>query len=256
MAFPCQMWPVQVQARRLDTDVEERRLRTELVSWRETAVAETDLQRSDFQREYRSSYYVHEQCEPKSFWERTCGYQCPFACSKRRPEVFPVGEFGDDDHHCPVPSARYVDLRLKGMIRFYQRRLPWYAWHNRILYFFSFVSVSLSSLLAFFEYTRFVIIGTAMSSAFSSWLEFSNVQQNIQRYSDTIQKLKNLESWWSSLSRIEKAAIPNIEHLVHSTEELINGECESWARALKQQVSKRAQWFAPQQHVKAKAAGT
>ena len=219
--FRTRCGPFRLQS--LGSDVEEKRLERELSSWRKSAVQETDLQRSDFQKKYPAHYFTHWQYQP----ENSC------RCCRR--QKLPPLRDGDglfdwaaelvkgDDHHSPVKPSAYVKLRLQPTISFYQRRLPVIACYNRFLFLTSLVSVSLSSVLAFFNLTRWVIVGTTLSSASSSWSEFSNVQQNIQRYSDTIMALKNVESWWHSLTQIERAAIPNIERLVHTTEDLIKG---------------------------------
>ena len=247
--FRTRCGPFQMQSLNFDSDVEEKRLEKELTSWRKAAVQETDLQRSDFQRQHPMYYFTHGQYKPDDrtlsrLRQRQSPPEKGQAFFKWAEELLKGNGYNGykDDHHSPVQPSLYVQLRLRWMIEFYQKRLPGYARYNRLLFFMSIVSVSLSSVLAFFGFTRWVIVGTTLSSASSSWSEFLNVQQSIQRYSDTIMALKNLESWWNSLTQIERAAIPNIEHLIHTTEDIIKSECEAWARAQKQQEGKASKW--------------
>ena len=179
---------------------------------------ETDLQRSDFQRTYRKAWYTHGQFKDKNWlkqqqvhekascicrlWLRRCLWRKKLSEEeKTHQKKTPIEKLlhkldsahkpGADDHHSPLKPKGYVELRLQKMIKFYQDRLPWYAWYNRALFFTSLCSVAMSSVLAFYNLTQWVIVGTALSSASSAWAEFNNVQQNIQRYSDTILALKN-----------------------------------------------------------------
>ena len=123
-------------------------------------------------------------------------------------------EAGQDDHHSPATADEYIRWRLQTMKRFYERRLPVYAVYHRCIFGLTLLGSMGCSIFAYIELNVWVVAAASLSTAASSWMEFSNVLQNIQRYSDTIQELKKLEAWWESLPPWEKASKENLNLLV------------------------------------------
>ncbi|CAE7689494.1 PUB2, partial [Symbiodinium sp. CCMP2456] len=119
-----------------------------------------------------------------------------------------------DDHHSPANAEEYIRWRLQTMRRFYEKRLPRYAKYHRFIFALTLLGSMGCSIFAYIEFNSWVVVWASLSTAASSWMEFSNVLQNIQRYSDTIQELKKLEAWWESLPPMEKASKENLNLLV------------------------------------------
>jgi hypothetical protein len=57
---------------------------------------------------------------------------------------------------------------------------------------------------------------SSTAAAITAWVEFSDLGQKVERYSAAIRSIKNLLSWWNSLSEVEKVATLNINRLVVS----------------------------------------
>ncbi|CAE6935767.1 PUB2 [Symbiodinium sp. KB8] len=123
-------------------------------------------------------------------------------------------EAWQDDHHSPVNADEYIRWRLQTMRRFYEQRLPAYAKYHRFIFALTLLGSMGSSIFAYISLNSWVVVAASLSTSASSWMEFSNVLQNIQRYSDTIQELKKLEAWWESLAPMEKASKENLNLLV------------------------------------------
>ena len=118
------------------------------------------------------------------------------------------------------------------MKRFYEKRLPWYTRYHRTIFFFTLLGSIGSSFFAYVEFNSWVVVASAICTAASSWEEFSNVVQNIQRYNDTLQELKKLSSWWKGLPPLEKASPQKLAALVGTSEDIICSECRSWAQSM------------------------
>ncbi|CAE7782552.1 PUB2 [Symbiodinium sp. CCMP2592] len=141
-------------------------------------------------------------------------------------------EAWQDDHHSPANADEYIRWRLQAMKRFYEKRLPAYARYHRFFFAMTLLGSMGCSVFAYIAFNSWVVVAASLSTAASSWMEFSNVLQNIQRYSDTIQELKKLEAWWESLPPMEKASKENLNLLVCTSEDLICSECRSWAQSM------------------------
>ena len=186
------------------TESAETVLANDLNLWRDTLTASATLKATSFAQSYDSSTFTHFQHDGL-------------------PETGAA-----DDHQSPVQAARYIDLRILPTIQFYQSRIPAYTRAGYVQKVFVLLLGVASSLLASFEISPGVSSVTALATALTSWIEFSDAFRKVERYSSVVISLEKLRTWWNSLTGVEKVSRDNIARLVHSTEGIISQEQLAW----------------------------
>lgn len=88
---------------------------------------------------------------------------------------------------------------------------------------------AVAAVLAYFSYPGYVAAVTALSGALLSWMEFTDVERKLERYTTVVRSLKKHMSWWDILSSVDRSSIPNLTRLVVEGEEIINGELHAWS---------------------------
>mmetsp|Transcript_7134 Transcript_7134/g.18715 ORF Transcript_7134/g.18715 Transcript_7134/m.18715 type:complete len:198 (-) Transcript_7134:123-716(-) len=134
-----------------------------------------------------------------------------------------------DDFFSPTKPAGYVALRLIKTKEFYQRRIPLYSAVRIFLTVATFACAGASAILARFNASELVPIVSAFSAAVTAWIEFRDLDRKLERYSRSVRDIRNLVSWWSSLSEVEKASPENASRLVMQGEGIIRGEFSAWS---------------------------
>ena len=66
------------------------------------------------------------------------------------------------------------------------------------------------------------------AAALTSWQEYTDVGRKTERYTRSVQGLRDLLDWWRSLGEVEKASKTVISQLVNGTESIINAEQTAW----------------------------
>ena len=85
-----------------------------------------------------------------------------------------------------------------------------------------------ATMLARYSLAIWVIGVSSGAAALTSWQEFTDVSHKTERYNRAVFELRNLLSWWKSLSEVEKASKASIVQLVHSAEGVISEERLAW----------------------------
>jgi len=180
-----------------------------LQRWREDLVAGSDLQTTSMERKYKATIFKHMQRA-----------ECPH-------------NHGPDDFHSPVKPHEYVELRLLPAAEFFRARIP-RATKTRFM--MQLIVILCSAICAVITQVRgqaatFVAVVTVVSASLTSWLEFADLGQKVERYNTTVREIKNLLSWWRTLDGVEKANIDNIEHLIHTGEAILTNELRAWSQS-------------------------
>lgn len=211
---------------------------------RDTLVSGSDLGKSeiDKKRHLRNNMFKHQQhygeltsVKPTYPWWEACGCKprCRLACRCRRPKKkvmqAPEEEEELDDHHSPCNPESYIQLRLIPMREFYQARIPVYSRARISLNVITLICAATAAVLAYFSYPAYVVAVTAFSGAVLSWMEFTDIEKKLERYTTVVRSIKKHMSWWSSLSSVDRSSIPNITRLIVEGEQLINGELQAWS---------------------------
>ena len=145
-----------------------------------------------------------------------------------RPKVAAHQPAPIDDHQSPTQPSKYIALRLEPAITFYQKRIPKYARRATAMRLLVVLLGIGASALARYEQVFFVILVTSAAAAATSWSEFADTQRKTERYTRSVQGLRDLLDWWRSLGEVEKASKTVISQLVNGTESIINAEQTAW----------------------------
>merc|ERR1719311_281237 len=85
-----------------------------------------------------------------------------------------------------------------------------------------------AAVLSRYELMTWVVVVCALSSAFTSWMEFADSARKVERYTRAITALKKLLSWWKSLTEVERASTDSISTLINTSESIIAQERLAW----------------------------
>ncbi|CAE7203582.1 unnamed protein product [Symbiodinium sp. CCMP2592] len=147
----------------------------------------------------------------------------------------------DDDFYTPVPPGKYVLCRLQPAIDFYQSRIPWMARRRRLLQVCVIACSLCSSILSHFKQGTWIPLVASLYSSLCAWQEFAGLDQKLRRYTEAVQALKGVLSWWVSLTEVERASPVCINRLVESVEDALTREVGIWASTLATAEQKASQ---------------
>ena len=133
-----------------------------------------------------------------------------------------------DNHHSPLQPAEYIALRLRQERAFYRRRLPVYGTKHSVSQAVLIGGSLAQSVLAFFDMTLWAGLVSAVGAAVTAWMAFTSTAEKMERYSNTMNALDNLEMWWDALPQVEQQSVSNIDYLIGTCEQIIQMERLSW----------------------------
>ena len=156
------------------------------------------------------------------------------SAQKRAAEVPRVLSWPEDLHYDLVTPDDYVKLRIVPLIKFYQSRMPRYRRALLVCNIALVVGPTLAAILAFVgtntspAVAAWVAVVSIVTSAVTAWLEFHGTNGKLTRYSGIVDNLSKLKLWWHSLPEIQRASVQNIDYLVGTCEELVEGEWQQY----------------------------
>ncbi|CAE7738549.1 unnamed protein product, partial [Symbiodinium pilosum] len=126
-----------------------------------------------------------------------------------------------------------VELRLLPAVDFFRGRIPRATTTRFVLQILVILCSAISAVLTQVggQASSLVAVVSVFAGSITSWLEFVDLGQKVERYNGTVREIKNLLSWWRTLDGVEKASIDNIQHLVHTGEAILTGELRAWCQA-------------------------
>jgi len=137
-------------------------------------------------------------------------------------------EAGCDDHQSPLDASKYIALRVRPTMAFYEKRVPQYTWRGLLLKILILLLSGTATVLSRYNLSSLVTIATAAVFATTSWTEFSDVEHKVERYSRLISGLKDNLLWWDSLTDVQKVSVTNISRFVLRSESIIAEEQTKW----------------------------
>ena len=177
---------------------------------RSNMISAANLASSDFRKKHSDATFVH--------------YQYGGAPDSDDEDI----DGGVDDHQAPMQPSRYILLRIRPMLDFYRARIPRYARRSFMLKVVGVLLGIGASVLSRYNFTSWVVLVTALTTALTSWMEFSDLQAKTERYTRAANTLTDLLDWWAALGEVEKASKAVINHLVKTTEEIVSEELLAW----------------------------
>ena len=201
------IWMYRGRSGPFHTDKPEEVLNDVLGCWMDDLVAGADLSRTSIEQMYPQNVYRHCQFEG---------------------HLISTSSGALDDFHSPIQPDRYISLRLKPMMTFYQARIPQYTRSAMIMLLMLGMFSVVASALAFFGYADFVVVVTAAGASITSYLEFSDTQRKIERYTRAVRAIKKLLNWWTTLDVVERAGVDATSTLLTTGESIISDERLAW----------------------------
>jgi len=195
--------PFEINETMRDSEGPENELCKVINEWRDNLLAGANLKMSTLHQSYPARFYKHFQDSGQ-----------------------PAGT--DDDFQSPVQPHRYIKLRIEPALKFYQDRIPQYARYSILLQTSSLLLGLGATVLAYYKYLSLVVMCTSAAGAVTTWVEFSDVSRKMERYTDVVNGLRKVLSWWKVQSAVQKASKETISALIQSSEACLSEERSAW----------------------------
>ena len=83
-----------------------------------------------------------------------------------------------------------------------------------------------------------VALTTTVATVLTTKLEIDQVENSLVQYNVALTSLRNVASWWSSLSPWERSRRRNIDVLVDQSEKILEGEMAGWVQQMQSTLEK------------------
>jgi hypothetical protein len=132
----------------------------------------------------------------------------------------------------------YVSVRLRDQTAFYvgktRKLAAQLTWMQVLIY----VAGGTGTLLAAIKFDIWVALATAVVTGLTTKLQVDQVEATLVQYNQTLASLRNIETWWTALSRWEKSRPSNIDLLVDQTEKTLESETAGWVHQMQSALDK------------------
>jgi len=133
---------------------------------------------------------------------------------------------------------QYITQRLDDQKNYFFTKTKELDWQLRSMYVLILVAGALGTLLAAIGLPVWVALTTAFATALTTKLEIDQAENSLVQYNAALTGLRNIESWWSSLSQWERGRQRNIDLLVDQTETVLAGELAGWVQQMQSTLDK------------------
>eukprot|EP00928_Gymnodinium_smaydae_P046242 TRINITY_DN30803_c0_g1_i2.p1 TRINITY_DN30803_c0_g1~~TRINITY_DN30803_c0_g1_i2.p1 ORF type:complete len:825 (-),score=114.85 TRINITY_DN30803_c0_g1_i2:262-2736(-) len=154
----------------------------------------------------------------------------PGSGGAQRPEL---QEDAPDDGISMMTADDYMKYRLIPLEKSYQALAPWIERQLTMLQVCIFLSTTVSTVLAALGFRLWIAVLFALASAFQSIIDFEQVQSKLVHVNAALTEVRNLRVWWQSLNMYERRMQQHRETLVHTTEEAVMAEVNSYLHAVR-----------------------
>jgi hypothetical protein len=133
-----------------------------------------------------------------------------------------------DDGYFDLTAEKYVEFRLQTQITFYRSRASKFAGQMRRLTIWILIAGGAGTFLAAASQEIWVAFTTALVAAFTSYIEYNQLENTVTSYNQSASDLDSIRIWWRTLSAAQKAETSNLEKLVETTENVLKFETLGW----------------------------
>jgi hypothetical protein len=140
-----------------------------------------------------------------------------------------------------LSAEDYVKERLKDQIDYYTSKTKKLNAQLHQLNDVILLAGAAGTLVAAVGWGVWVALTTALATAFTAKLEIDQTENSLVQYNIALTGLRNIESWWNSLSPWEKSRPRNIDLLVEQTENVLAGEMAGWVQQMQSALDKLAE---------------
>ncbi|MBN1991572.1 MAG: DUF4231 domain-containing protein [Anaerolineae bacterium] len=138
---------------------------------------------------------------------------------------------GDDGLSALTPD-QYLAFRLENQLNFYRDRSLKLEKQLRRYQWLIYIAGGAGTLLAAVGLDLWIALTTALVAAFTTYLEYQQVENTLVKYNQGSSNLANVRAWWLALSAEEQASQDNIDKLVSHTEKIIKNEHAGWVQEM------------------------
>lgn len=133
---------------------------------------------------------------------------------------------------------QYVAVRLQDQSNFYVNKTRKLASQLSWMQILIYLAGGAGTLLAAIKLDLWVALATAVVTGLITKLQIDQVETTLVQYNQTLSSLRNIETWWTALSRWEKGRRNNIDLLVDQTEKTLQSETAGWVHQMQQELDK------------------
>jgi hypothetical protein len=137
-----------------------------------------------------------------------------------------------------LTADEYVVVRLQDQVRFYVNKTRKLAKQLSFMQILIYVAGGTGTLLAAIKKDIWVALATAVVTGLITKLQIDQVETSLVQYNQTLSGLRNIETWWTALSRWEKGRRNNIDLLVDQTEKTLQSETAGWVHQMQAELDK------------------
>jgi hypothetical protein len=155
-------------------------------------------------------------------------------------KVPPLIEFGHkaDDGYFNLTPEKFLEFRLKTQISFYRSRASKFSGQMRQLNIWIIIAGAAGTFLAAVNQEIWIAFTTALAIAFTSFLEYNQLENTVTSYNQSANDLDSIRIWWRSLSAAQKTEPEITEKLVSSTEDVLKFESLGWIQNMQDALKK------------------
>mmetsp|Transcript_90967 Transcript_90967/g.229303 ORF Transcript_90967/g.229303 Transcript_90967/m.229303 type:complete len:568 (-) Transcript_90967:101-1804(-) len=135
-----------------------------------------------------------------------------------------------DDGSSLITAEDYVRFRLQPLVATYTDELPRLGFLHRVLQTSTFFLGALTTAASLFDHQELIPLAVTLTTVLTGIAEFEQVGTRLRNMNTSLLQLKNLLTWWHSLSMVEKRLPENKEYLVIVTESTRDTEVSAWMR--------------------------
>ena len=129
-----------------------------------------------------------------------------------------------------LSSSGYIESRLEDQRKWYQGKTAGLETKLRALQWSTTLIGGLGTLLAAVGFELWVALTTALAAALATYLEYTRTENTLVLYNQVATDLKNIVTWWNTLSLDEQDMPSNHDLLVQQTEQALETEHSGWVQ--------------------------
>lgn len=143
-----------------------------------------------------------------------------------------------DDGFSDLSAERYIELRLRDQLGYFQRKSAQLVKQQRRLQWLVAGLGGAGTLLAAIGLEIWVPVAISLGGALGGYLELRNTDSMLANYTRNTVELENLITWWKTLTLEEKADPDVREELVMRTETVLQSENVKWQAQMQESLDK------------------
>ncbi len=132
----------------------------------------------------------------------------------------------------------YITQRVQDQINYFLKKTRKLDRRLRFMHTAILIFGAVGTFLAAIGVPIWVALTTTVATVLTTKLEIDQVENSLVQYNVALTSLRNVASWWSSLSPWERSRRRNIDVLVDQSEKILEGEMAGWVQQMQSTLEK------------------